>query len=118
METKPKTKIKGLKIRKMNENTIHKFSENFNKEPIIQVTTLEEAVNYLNQEMPRTLNLVTPTKEVKAKERKPTPWYNEELKQQRKILKNRECNGSKTGKITTGLCTSMKEIDKSTCSNS
>ena len=57
---------------------------------ITQVTMLEEAVNHLNQEMLRTLNLVAPTKEVKVKKRKPTYWYDEELKQQRKILKNRE----------------------------
>ena len=40
--------------------------------------------------MLRTLNLVVPTKEVKVKKRKPKMWYDEELKQQRKILKNRE----------------------------
>ena len=67
------------------------FAENLNNDQIIQVTTLEEAVNHLNQKMLRTLNLVAPTKEVKVKKRKPTPWYDEELKQQRKILKNREC---------------------------
>ena len=91
METKSKAKIKGQKIRKINENTIHKFRENFNIDPLIQVTTFEEAVNHLNQEMLRTVNLATPTKEVKVKKRKPTPWYDEEQEKQRKILKNREC---------------------------
>ena len=60
--------------------TIHKFCENFKNDPIIQVTTLEEAVNHLNQEMLRTLNLVTQTKEVKVKKRQHKPWYNKELK--------------------------------------
>ena len=41
--------------------------------------------------MLRTVDLVAPTKEVKAKKRYAKPWYDEELKQQRKILKNREC---------------------------
>ena len=81
METKPKTKIEGQKCRKTNENTTHKLYENFSSDPIIQMTTLEEAVNHLNQEMLRTLNLVAATKEVKVKKRKPTPWYDEELKQ-------------------------------------
>ena len=67
METRPGTKIEGHKIRKINENTIHKFCETFNNDPIIQVTTLEDAIDHLNQEMFRTLNLVTPTKEVKVK---------------------------------------------------
>ena len=62
----------------------------FNNDPIIQATTLEEAVSHLNQEMLRTINLVTPTKNVKVKKRKPVPWYDEELKQQSKLLKNRE----------------------------
>ena len=60
METKPKTKIQRQEIRKINENTIHKFCENFKNDPIIQVTALEEAVSHHNQEMLRTLNLVTP----------------------------------------------------------
>ena len=41
------------------------FSENFN-DPIIQATTLEEAVSLLIQEMLRTLYLVTPTKECES----------------------------------------------------
>ena len=56
---------------------IHKFCENFNNDPIIQVTTLEEAFNHLNWEMLKNLNLVTLTKEVKVKKTKPTYWYDE-----------------------------------------
>ena len=57
----------------------------------MQATTLEETVNNMNEEMLRTLDLVAPTKVMKAKKKKPKPWYDEELKQQRNILKNREC---------------------------
>ena len=56
----------------------------------MQVTTHEEAVNNMNEEMLRTFNLVAPTKEVKAKKRRHKPWYDEELKQQRKPLKSKE----------------------------
>ena len=69
METKPKTKIEGQKIRKINENIIPKFCENFNNNPIIQETILENGVNHLNQEILRVLNLVVQTKEVKVKSR-------------------------------------------------
>ena len=65
-ETKPETKIERQKITKINENTIHELCENFNNDPIMQVTTLEEAVSNMNQEVLRTLDLVAPTKEVKA----------------------------------------------------
>ena len=49
------------------------YVKTFNNDPIIQVTTLEEVANHLNQEILRPLNLVTPTKEVKVKKRKPLP---------------------------------------------
>ena len=78
-------------MRKINENTICEFCKNFSNDLITQVTTLEEAVNTMNEEMLRILDLVAPTKEVKAKNTRPKPCYDNELKQQRKILKNREC---------------------------
>ena len=90
-EPKPRIKIEEEKIRKINENTTHKFCENFNNDSIIQVTPPEEAVNHLNQKMLRSLNLVAPTKEVKDKKSNPTSWYDKELKHQRKIIKNRKC---------------------------
>ena len=45
----------------------------------------------MNEEMLQTIDLGVPTKVKKAKERRSKPWYDEELKQQWKILKNREC---------------------------
>ena len=54
METQPKTQTERHKMRKINESTIHTFCEYFYTDPIKQVTTLEEAVNHLNQEMLRT----------------------------------------------------------------
>ena len=50
-ETKLETKIKRHKIRKLNENTMHEFCENFNNDQIMQVTTLEEAVSYMDEGM-------------------------------------------------------------------
>ena len=74
----------------MNENTVHEFCNIFNNDPIMQATALEEAVSNMNEEMFRTLDLVAPTKEVKSQKRRPYLWYDVQLKQQRKILKNRE----------------------------
>ena len=59
--------FENQKIRKISENTICELCENFNNDPIMQVTTLEEAVNNMSEEMLGTLDLVAPTKEVKAK---------------------------------------------------
>ena len=75
----------------INENAICEVCENLSNDPIMQATTHEEAFNNMNEYMLRTLYLVTPDKVVKAKKRRPKPWYDKELKQQRKILKNREC---------------------------
>ena len=66
-------------------------AKNFNNYPIMQVQTLQEAINNMNEEILRTLDLVSPTKEVKTKKSRPEPWYDEQLKQERKILKNMEC---------------------------
>ena len=90
-ETKLDAKVKRHKIRKINVNTIHEFCKKFNNDQIMQATTLEEVVSNMNGEMLQTLDLVAPTKVVKAKKRKPKPWYDKELKEQWKILKNREC---------------------------
>ena len=73
-ETEVETKIKRHKIRKINENTIHEFCENFNNDQIMEAITLEEAVSNMN-EMLWTLDLVAPTKIVKAKKRKPKPCH-------------------------------------------
>ena len=50
-ETKLETKIKRYKIKMINENSVHEFCKYFNNDRIMQATTLEEAVNYMNEEM-------------------------------------------------------------------
>ena len=79
-ETKLETEIERQKIRKINTNTIHEFCESFNNDPTMQAITLEQVVNNMDEEMLRTLDLVVPTKEVKAKKRKPKPWHDEDAK--------------------------------------
>ena len=59
----------------------------------MQATTLEEAVNNMNEEMLRILDLVAPTKEVRAKKRWPKPWYDEELKIKGKYSRKGNANG-------------------------
>ena len=63
----------------------------FKNDPIMQATTLKVVVNNMNEEMLTTFDTVAPPKEVKAKKRRPKPWYDEELSLQRKMLKNKEC---------------------------
>ena len=50
----------------------------------------KEAFNHFATEVLRTLDEIAPQKMVKAANRKPKPWYDEDLKQQRTIMKNRE----------------------------
>ena len=78
------------KTRKSTRNLNHAFKEKFNDKEIINSTTLEDAFNHFTVEMLKTLEEIAPQRIVKAVNRKPKPWYDEDLKQQRTIMKNRE----------------------------
>ena len=53
--------------------------------------TLKDATNHFATEVLKTLEEIAPPKIVKITNRKPKPWYDEDLKQQRTVMKNREC---------------------------
>ena len=77
--------------RKSTRNFNHAFKEKFNDREIINSTTLEDAFNHFTMEVHKTLDEIAPQRIVKAVNSKPKPWYDEDLKQQRTIMKNREC---------------------------
>ena len=83
----PKITTKGRKSAK-NINNI--FKEKFNDKGILKSTTLDEAINHFTKEVLKALDNIAPLKKVKTTNRKPKPWYDEDLKQKRIIMKNRE----------------------------
>ena len=61
--------------------------------------------------MPWTLDEVVPMKTKMKPKYNKKPWYDTDLHGQRRILKNRERNGSRTGKLNCGLYTNEEETD-------
>ena len=63
----------------------------FNDKEILSSMTLENTINNFTKDVLKALDDIAPQKIVKTTNRKPKPWYDEDLKQQRTIMKNREC---------------------------
>ena len=78
------------KARKSAKNINNIFKEKFNDKEILKSTTLKDAINHFTKEVLKALDNIAPLKKVKTTNRKPKPWYDEDLKQQRTIMKNRE----------------------------
>ena len=78
------------KTRKSINNINNVFKEKFNDKEILDSTTLNEVINHFATEVLNTLEEIAPQKIVKITNRKPKPWYDEDLKQQRTIMKSRE----------------------------
>ena len=83
------------KGRKPTKNINNIFKEKFNNKEVLKSTTLDDAINHFTKEVLKALDNITPLKKVKTTNRKPKPWYDEDLKQQRTIMKNRECKWMK-----------------------
>ena len=78
------------KGRKSTKNINNIFKEKFNDNKVLKSTTLDDAKNHFTREVLRALDDIAPLQKVKTTNRKPKPWYDEDLKQQRTIMKNRE----------------------------
>ena len=81
--------------RKPTKNINNIFKEKFNDKEVLKSTTLDDAINHFTKEVLKALDDIAPLKKVKTTNRKPKPWYDEDLKQQRTIMKNRECKWMK-----------------------
>ena len=87
---KIKPKRVSTKARKSAKNINNIFKEKFNDKEILNSATLKDAINQFAKEVLKALDEIAPQKIVKTTNRKPKPWYDEDLKQQRTIMKNRE----------------------------
>ena len=76
--------------RKLTEAVIKEFQQSFNNQPIVDATNLEDAIDQLNDQMLRTLNKVTPLKSRRCVKKAPISWFNKDLLNQMKVVKNRE----------------------------
>ena len=83
--------------RKLTTTAITEFRKNFNNQPILDATNLEDAIHQLNDQMLRNLNKVAPLKRRRSLKKAPKSWFNKDLLDQRKIVKNREQKWLKYG---------------------
>ena len=87
---KPKPKAETKKVCNLTDNKIQQFTEVFNNAAILNTSNLAEATNQLNSEILRTLDKIAPQQIKKITSRIKKPWYNNNFKHQRQIVKNRE----------------------------
>ena len=103
------------KTRKSIKNINSIFIEKFNDKEILNSMTLEDAINHFETEVLKTLKKVAPQKIAKITNRKPKPWYDEDLKQQRTVMIAGSINGSNTMKTISGKLMLEKGIDTTQC---
>ena len=86
---KPTEAPQYKEYRKLTTAAITEFQKNFNNQPILDVTNLEDAIHQPNDQMLRNFNKVVPLK--RRRSLKKASWFNKNLLDQRKIVKkNRE----------------------------
>ena len=66
------------------------FDKHFSNQSVLETTDLDQTINQFRSEMQRTLNQIAPEKIMKMRNRNKKPWFDKELYDQRRIMKNRE----------------------------
>ena len=77
-------------IRDCSKITPQSFAENYTNSNYSENTTLEEVHNLFEEELLKALNRVAPLKTIKCTNRQKHPWYNQFIKEQKRVVKNRE----------------------------
>ena len=72
------------------DNKIQEFIDEFNNMLILNSSNLKDATDQLNSEILRTMDKTAPKQVKKMTSRIRKPWYDDDLKLQRQIVKNRE----------------------------
>ena len=67
------------------------FEANFNNTSILEQDSFEQAVIELEKELTRTLDELAPLQDRRKKKKPSRPWYNATLREQRRIVRTREC---------------------------
>ena len=83
------TTIRTVKARKLKNIDISMFMEDINTDAI-PLTVIDEVVTALDTELLRVLDKHAPIKELKVTDRKKELWYEDHIKLQKRIVKNRE----------------------------
>ena len=87
---KPKPKAEMKSVCNLTDNKVQQFIDEFNNTPILNTSNLTDATNQLNPEILRTMDKIALQQFKKITSRVKKPWYDNDLKHQRQIVKNRE----------------------------
>ena len=96
---------------------MQEFDKHFSNQSILETTDLDQAINQFRSEIQRTLDQITPEKIMKMRNRNKKPWFDKELYDQRRIMKNRERVWLKYQNPAQWKTTPEKGIDSIPCSN-
>ena len=89
--TKPKPKQKKKRtVQKFTDEIITQFKNESNNLPILESTILDMAVNKHNNKMVKSIEKIAPATTKTITSRYKEPWYDKDLKNKRKMIKNRE----------------------------
>ena len=89
-EHKPIVQQLLTKHRRIPTDVIQGFDKHFNNQLILETSDLNQAISRFRNEIQRTLNEIAPEKLMKTRNRNKKPWFDKELYDQRRIMKNRE----------------------------
>ena len=89
-ECKPKVQQLLTKHRRIPTDIAQEFDKHFSNQMILETTSLDQAVNQFKSEKQRTLDQIAPVKIMKMRNRNKKAWFDKELYDQRRIMKNRE----------------------------
>ena len=87
---KHRDKVLPTKRRDYKEFSIDSFSKHFDQNSILERSDLETAMDQMEHEMERVLDITAPHVVQKISTKEVRPWYNASLLEQRKIVRNRE----------------------------
>ena len=76
--------------RRIPTGIMQEFDKHSSNQSILETTDLNQAINQFRSELQRTLNQIAPGKLMKTRNRNKKPWFDKELYDQRRIMKNRE----------------------------
>ena len=89
-EHKPIVQQLLTKHRRIPRDIMQGSDRHFNNQLILETSDLNQAISRLRNEIQRALNQTAPEKPMKTRNRNKKPWFDKELYDQRRIMKNRE----------------------------
>ena len=89
-ECKPEAQQLLTKHRRIPTDIMQGFNRHFSNQSELETTDLDKVIDKFQNELQRTLDQIAPEKLLKSRNRNKKPWFDKELYDQRRMMKNRE----------------------------